>query len=321
MPWFGASGARRMWLLRGLVKANLLQMRYLGLMTDAHVMNDTPENELPLSRRTALIKWLIFGVLLPLLPFAARALAAWVDNSSKSLTFNSLLSDGELLVVATVISAAVIGDLLFDFTGIKKTREQGAKALICAFALVVVIASVLMFGLVTLNNQDRNDSFLQAQEEVTTISSGGTALQAQSAEIRAQSDVDSEEVARLTSQIQNVLNQAKIAGKGPEYNALKDEAALLEQQESDASDQATQEDAQSAAISHESSQDQGKAQHAFVVSVEDLGLGEKQASYMSIIMFLISFSIGLWAYLLPSYNSNDGHDTSNEPRARSSVRA
>ena len=72
------------------------------------------------SRRPTYVKWLIFGVSLPLLPLAARVLAAWLDNATQSLSFTALFSDGELLVVATVIAAAIIGDLLFDFSALMK---------------------------------------------------------------------------------------------------------------------------------------------------------------------------------------------------------
>src|SRR6476660_6849511 len=103
------------------------------------------------SRRAAYFKWAIFGVSLPLLPLITRALAAWLVNATQDLSFITLFSDGELLVVATVIAAAVIGDLLFDISGRNETRGHSAIAVLCAIALVVVVVSVLMFGLVTLD--------------------------------------------------------------------------------------------------------------------------------------------------------------------------
>lgn len=75
-----------------------------------------------LQRRAAYMKWLVFGVGLPLLPFAGRALAASIDRGG--FTWSSLLGDGELLVIATVLATAVIGDLLFDFTGLAGPTGQ-----------------------------------------------------------------------------------------------------------------------------------------------------------------------------------------------------
>jgi hypothetical protein len=269
-------------------------------------MSKASEPRAPLGRRSALIKWLIFGVLLPLLPFAARALAAWVDNSSSTLSFNSLLSDGELLVVATVIAAAVIGDLLFDFSGSGEKREQGTRALLCALALVAVIASVLMFGLVTLNNQHRTDSFNQAQEEVTFISSGRTALQAEGAEAQTQYNADSLDAQRLAQQIASVQNDeaayvatSKGAKNGPQYKALQQQATFLQQEEAAARARAAQDYSRSRDLADQTVIQQKTAEQVFVASAENLDVGEKQASYMSIIMFLIAFSIGLYTYLQP----------------------
>jgi hypothetical protein len=104
--------------------------------------------------RTSYVKWSIFGVALPLLPLAAHALAALVSPFTAGeggLSFTTLFSDGELLVIATVISAAVIGDLLFDISGRSDERTRTGAAILCAFALLVVVVSVLMYGLVAVN--------------------------------------------------------------------------------------------------------------------------------------------------------------------------
>jgi hypothetical protein len=131
---------------------------------------------------------------------AARALAAWLDNAAQSLSFTTLFSDGELLVVATVIAAAVIGDLLFDFSGRNEMRSRTTIAILCAFALLVVVVSVLMFGLVTLDTQNRSDAEQQAQRNATTQVE-------QSARLVAQSIQDQNRSAYLSAEAQSLNKQ------------------------------------------------------------------------------------------------------------------
>jgi hypothetical protein len=96
------------------------------------------------------VKWLVFGVALPLLPLAARVLTALLGGH---LSFASLFGDGELLVIATVIAAAVIGDLLFESTDYMDTWSRIKAAILCAFALLIVVFSVLTYGLVAVRIQ------------------------------------------------------------------------------------------------------------------------------------------------------------------------
>jgi hypothetical protein len=116
--------------------------------------------------RGARVKWLIFGVTLPLLPIAARIAAAWLDGAA-TLGFVDLFGEGELLVLATVIAAAGIGDLVFDLRGSRRrdSRERLRLAAVHAFALIVVVGSVLFFGLVTYANQTRADALDDLQAE------------------------------------------------------------------------------------------------------------------------------------------------------------
>lgn len=173
---------------------------------------------------------------LPLLPLVARTLAAWLDNAPQGLSFTTLFSDGELLVVATVIAAAVIGDLLFDFSGHNETRSRSTIAVLCAVALLVVIVSVLMFGLVTLDNQNRSDAEQQAQQNATVQVE-------RSAQLAAQSDEEQNRASALSTQAQHLNTEASTAqtnyekevtgtggsgqpGLGPAALALRQQAAF-----------------------------------------------------------------------------------------------
>lgn len=123
-------------------------------MTD----HSEPNVLLDLQERSSLsgnyVKWSIFGVALPLLPLFAHVLAALLSPSPltrEGASFTSLFSDGELLVIATVIAAAAIGDLLFDFPGRDDLRTRTFAAVLCAIALLIVVVSVLMYGLVAVS--------------------------------------------------------------------------------------------------------------------------------------------------------------------------
>jgi hypothetical protein len=268
-------------------------------------MTQNVERTPPVDRRAQYVKWLIFGVVLPLLPFAARALAAWVDNSSSSLSFTVLLGDGELLVVATVIAAAIIGDLLFDFTGNRATRTHTSAALMCAFALVIVVASVLMFGLVTLDNQHRNDAVLLAQQsEISRIGESSQLLANSAADQRTASGL-SPEAQRLTRRVAAVQAQATreatgadgiglsgASGYGPLYRDLVQQELLLRRQARIATARANTESAQ--AIGQRQ-----RAGQILSASFVSLRIGRRQAALMSVIMFLIAFSAGCVSLRLP----------------------
>jgi hypothetical protein len=61
------------------------------------------------------------------------------------VSITGILGNGELLIVATVIAAAVIGDLLFGLPHADpRTRTRNASLSACA--LLVVVVSVLAYG-------------------------------------------------------------------------------------------------------------------------------------------------------------------------------
>jgi hypothetical protein len=118
--------------------------RYLSSMMD----HSRPREIISLSGNY--VKWGIFGVALPLLPLAAGVLAGYLNPRRVHESFTGLLGNGELLIIATVISAAVIGDLLFDISGYSG-RAGIIAAILCAFALLIVVVSVLAYGLVAVS--------------------------------------------------------------------------------------------------------------------------------------------------------------------------
>lgn len=94
------------------------------------------------------VKWGIFGVALPLLPLGGGVLVAYLSPHGHE-SYSHLLGDGELLIIATVIAAAVIGDLLFDISP-DPGKNGIIRAILCAFALLIVVVSVLAFGFVAV---------------------------------------------------------------------------------------------------------------------------------------------------------------------------
>jgi len=115
------------------------------------------------TRRTSLqasyTKWLVFGVALPLLPLAAGVLAAVLNPFPfKGPSFTNVLGDGELLVIATVIAAAVIGDLLFEISAYNDAVSWIRAGTLCAAALLIVVVSVLIYGLIAVHSQSRDYS-------------------------------------------------------------------------------------------------------------------------------------------------------------------
>ena len=220
-------------------------------------------------------------MLLPLLPLGARALAAWFDNSTQDLSPYKLLSDGELLVIATVIAAAIIGDLLFDFSGRNEMRTHTTMAVLCTFALLVVVVSVLMFGLVTLDNQSSSDAEQQAQHyaSVQIEDSGGVAFQA---------SLSLDTYNSLVAQ-ENHLNGELGTTRGQERKVLQQHIAALRGEAASAKAQSNYLKKQSATL--RSLADQR------LESAVSLGPGRlrKQAAIMSLTMFLIAVSAGVIA--------------------------
>jgi hypothetical protein len=130
-------------------------------------------------RRSEYARWVVFGILLPLLPIVAKIAASWFDVGHPTWEYTSLFGDGNVLVLAVVVAAAGIGDLLFDAR--RTTHLVLREALVISLALVVVVLSGVAYGLVTLK-QESGQSLTNVR--LSTVD----ALQAQL--ILAQQNVD-----------------------------------------------------------------------------------------------------------------------------------
>ena len=72
----------------------------------------------------------------------SRICAEWINQGRVDFSLGHMFGDGELLVIATVIAAAGIGDLVFDLG--RSRQQRGFKdSLAIASALFCVIISVL----------------------------------------------------------------------------------------------------------------------------------------------------------------------------------
>lgn len=83
-----------------------------------------------------IIKWLIFSVVLALLPFAFN----YLRLSSRSIdpTFINIFGNGELLLVAAGIAAAAVGDLIGSGSGHKIAKlfaGGGSVVVLCLASL------------------------------------------------------------------------------------------------------------------------------------------------------------------------------------------
>jgi hypothetical protein len=148
-------------------------------------------------RRSAYARWILFGVLLPLLPIAAKIAASWFDVGHPTWDYRLLFGTGDVLVLAVVVAAAGIGDLLFAARN--NTHVVLREALVISLALIVMVLSGVAYGLVTLK-QESHESL--ASVRLSTVDT----LQAQLT--LAQQNVDT--AAHQTSVAQTILNQAQV---------------------------------------------------------------------------------------------------------------
>lgn len=98
------------------------------------LLNGLPGNKKEKVQRIilALAKWMIFSVIIGLLPIITNfvhQLTKISDNASTSLTVKSLLKNGDLLIVCAVLAAGIIGDSFFH--GIEKTDSETGTVARC----------------------------------------------------------------------------------------------------------------------------------------------------------------------------------------------
>jgi hypothetical protein len=85
--------------------------------------------------------WLIFGVVMALIPFGAAILSD--SDRGISITLGTLFGQGELLIVATIISAGGIGDLFGAKVG---ESRRTARLLVLGFSIVSLVATSYWFA-------------------------------------------------------------------------------------------------------------------------------------------------------------------------------
>ena len=204
-----------------------------------------------LVRSGHLTKWAVFGVVLPLLPIAGHIAAAWFAADTRQLGFVSLFGDGELLVLATVVSAAAFGDLAFDLysNGSRRYEYRFRVAVVSALALAIVVLSVLLFGLVSYQTEARRTTLAAAQTDFVRGQSQNLAWLRLAQEQSAEAASLQKEVNRLTTRIQKLdaslqgevdgTSGSRVPGFGPFAEELKSTISLLDSQRAKALAEAT----------------------------------------------------------------------------------
>jgi hypothetical protein len=108
-------------------------------MATEEVTGNKSERELSTAER--LMHWLFFGVIMTLIPFMA-AMFGDIDRGIR-LSFATLFGQGELLIVATIISAGGIGELFGS--EISETRRM-PKLLLLGFCVISLVATCIWFA-------------------------------------------------------------------------------------------------------------------------------------------------------------------------------
>jgi hypothetical protein len=225
-------------------------------------------------------KWGLFGVILPLLPIVGRIAAFVLDDNASSLTFVDLFGDGELLVLATVIAAAGIGDLTLDFAGDRQlaTRRGRRVAVANAFSLLIVVVSVLLFGLVTFASQTRADARSSAVQERSSKRLDAQRAANRTTQLTLQAERDSARAKALQAR----RGQHGRARRGTLAYAFLQETARLTRQLAVAQDEAAQ-------LSTEAEKESIRRLAGADAS---LTRGRERAAWLSVMMFLLSLVVG-----------------------------
>lgn len=132
-----------------------------------------------------LVRWVIFSVIFALLPVFAKALVLFTGlmsapsggQPSINLTFNEILArtcgDGELLLVATAIAAAGIGEIVSS----NGQNRRLARVIIGGGLLLIVALSSLWYAII-VGSQTSPDASLIAQGSLVVWFSSVTAAAA-----------------------------------------------------------------------------------------------------------------------------------------------
>ena len=185
--------------------------------------------------------------------------------------------------------------------------------MLCAFALLVVVISVLMFGLATLDNQNRSDAEQRAQQNAT-------AQVDRSAQLAILSQADQNRSNTLKLQARRLDNEAAAAqlkfekqvngiggaapGVGPLALDLRRQALTLNQQSKIANTQA-------GVLYHQALTQRTKADQLLENSITSLAIGRRQAAVMSVKTFpaaVLTGAAALWFSTKQSEEKRDGEE-------------
>lgn len=113
-----------------------------------------------------MIKWLIFSVLIALLPILFNLLFAMTYGGEIALT--RLLGRGELLLIAVGLCATALGDVLFangSFTRSRPRLWRALRLVVGGACVLVIAASSFYYALAS----ERYSQGLQAREEAVLV--------------------------------------------------------------------------------------------------------------------------------------------------------
>jgi hypothetical protein len=94
-------------------------------------------------RQVKAIRWMMFGVVLSLLPIGASYLGAAAFG--KTPDFVKFLGRGDLLLVSATIGAAAAGELF----GSRTRAGGGLEVFMAGLAIAVAVLAALLFGVIT----------------------------------------------------------------------------------------------------------------------------------------------------------------------------
>lgn len=91
-----------------------------------------------------LLLWIVFNVIIALLPFFSRGMAASLNG--KAVNWQGILSDGELFLVAAAIAGGALGDLLLS-----GSKRRMPKIVVGGGCVVCVMLACFLYAYVRAN--------------------------------------------------------------------------------------------------------------------------------------------------------------------------
>jgi hypothetical protein len=114
---------------------------------------------------TEIFRWLLFGVVLSLLPLASNKVVAWLV--AKPLSVHDILKEGELLLIGTGLAGFALSDIL-------ASRRGGVLGQFAIwFSMAMIILASLAYGTVRAASGSLNED---AVVQYSTIMFGACIL-------------------------------------------------------------------------------------------------------------------------------------------------